>query len=193
MQLLEEDYIQLGVKNSGKYLPYLNKYMTMFNINTPNRIIAFLMNLLHESGNFTAIKEVTNGKAYEWNKNLGNTQKGDGLRFLGRGLGHVTGRWNYGAFSKWCKEKIPGFNLNFIKNPELLEQPEWAVLSAIWYYEFKKLEAYADRGEFREFASIWNTGKPDSQKINGLEHRMIKKEVVERWLTNIVTKALMKA
>jgi putative chitinase len=189
MNLTEVDYKQLGVKSSGKYLPWLNKYMAEFGINTPNRIISFLMNLLHESGDFRHSREIASGEAYEFNKNLGNTQKGDGPRYKGTGISQLTGRWNFWAFTQWCKKNIPGFSEDFIKTPEKVQEPQWSVLSAIWYWQFKKCESYADRGEFREVASLWNTGKPDSITINGWADRELKREKIERWITNLVLAA----
>jgi len=45
-------------------------------------------------------------------KNLGNTEAGDGYLFSGRGYCQVTGRYNYGVFSKLL-------NIDLISNPDL--------------------------------------------------------------------------
>ncbi len=73
------------------------------------------------------VKELASGSDYEGRKNLGNTQPGDGVRFKGIGLIQITGRANYEKASK-------ALGQDFINHPELLEQPEWAVKSACWWW-----------------------------------------------------------
>ena len=48
------------------------------------RLIHFLAQLAHESGNFRYMEEIASGAAYEGRKDLGNTQAGDGKLFKGR-------------------------------------------------------------------------------------------------------------
>lgn len=187
MNLNRSDFKKLNIQDReiDLYLEWFNVYLTQFKINTPNRLIAFFGNLLHESNNFKFVLEVASGSAYEGNKNLGNTQKGDGVKFKGRGLGQLTGRWNYQAFNNWVKEKL-NVKIDFILNPKLLEQPQWAVLSAFWYWQFRKLESYADKGEFTTVAAIWNTGNGKSQNINGMRDRVDKENIVKNWLSSII-------
>lgn len=75
-------------------------------------------------------------------KNLGNTQPGDGSRFIGRGAKQLTGRDNYTRYSlamygdKRC-----------IDQPELLEQLPDAVLSAGWFWQSNNLNVLADKND----------------------------------------------
>lgn len=86
---------------------------------------------------------------------LGNGAEasGDGWRYRGRGLIQITGRDNYRACGA-------GLGANLEDYPELLEQPEWAALSAAWYWFAHDLNALADRGDF---AAI-------TRRINGGSH-----------------------
>jgi putative chitinase len=113
--------------NRKKYLPFLNKYMLEYGI-TPEREAAFLAQIGHESGQLRYVEELASGAAYEWRKDLGNTQPGDGKRFKGRGLIQITGRKNYQQISD-------AWGVDFIANPALLATPEYAVKSACWWYK----------------------------------------------------------
>jgi putative chitinase len=113
--------------NRQKYLSHFNKYMSQFGITTDKQIAAFFAQIGTESGQLKYAKEIASGSAYEGRKDLGNTQPGDGVRFKGRGLIQITGRSNYEKASK-------ALGADFINQPELLEQPEWAVKSACWWW-----------------------------------------------------------
>jgi len=57
---------------------------------------------------------------YDGRRDLGNTEKGDGLKYKGRGFVQLTGRTNYTKFSK-----IRG--VDFVKHPEKVMEMENAV------------------------------------------------------------------
>jgi putative chitinase len=109
----------------------------MYKINTRLRIAHFLAQLLHESNGFRAVREYATGAAYEGRKDLGNTQPGDGVRFRGRGLIQLTGRSNYQAFAD-------RFKLDVISQPELLEQPRWGAVTALYYWNSRSLNKKVD-------------------------------------------------
>ena len=78
----------------------------------------------HETGGFKYMREIWGPSAaqkrYEGRKDLGNTVKGDGKKFLGRGFVQITGRANYAYWSK-------RLGLDLVKEPQLAEKPEIAV------------------------------------------------------------------
>ena len=133
--------------NRDKYLPYLNKYWDVFQVNTKDRQAAFLAQVGHESGQLKYAEEVASGRAYEGRKDLGNVNPGDGMKFKGRGLIQVTGRANYKIFNEWLhKNNYLTINQSIIDNPEIVSlNPEIAVLSAFWYWDLHKLNNLADR------------------------------------------------
>lgn len=77
----------------------LNAAMQRYGIDTKARQAAFLAQIGHESGRLRYVRELWGPtpaqRRYEGRKDLGNTQPGDGKRFMGRGLIQVTGRANY--------------------------------------------------------------------------------------------------
>ena len=149
-----------GVRTSAVqvFVSYLNDYCDKYAINTPLRLAAFLAQIGHESGRFAYVEEIASGAAYEGRKDLGNVQPGDGKRYKGRGLIQITGRNNYVQLSK-------GVKLPFVEHPEWLCLPEYAVMSACWFWHNRGLNELADAGRFRDITRIINGG------YNGLEDR----------------------
>lgn len=133
------------------YTPLLNQYMHEYRICGAEREAAFLATIIYESGSFQYTRELASGRAYEGRKDLGNVIAGDGVRFKGRGLIQITGRRNYERISN-------EFGIDFVKNPHLLEEPEWAVKSACWWWADKGLNEIADTGDFRKVTRIVNGG-----------------------------------
>ncbi|MGY0653010.1 glycoside hydrolase family 19 protein [Luteimonas sp. A537] len=82
---------------------------------------------------------------------LGNTQRGDGWRYRGRGLKQLTGRSNYQNFTTW-HERIWGEIVDFEANPDKVNEPIYAVRSALGFWVEKKLYEQADAGIARESA-----------------------------------------
>lgn len=155
--------MNIPLARAQKWAPALTLAMEAGQINTRLRIAAFLAQIGHESGSLYYVKELGGSSyfaKYDGRKDLGNTEPGDGARFAGRGLIQVTGRNNYGRASK----ALFGDD-RLLKNPELLEQPEWAAKSAVWYWTTRNLNALADGGQITDITRAINGG------INGLEDR----------------------
>lgn len=145
--------------NREKNLPFLNKYMDEFKINTPIRKQMFLAQIGHESGQLRYCEEIASGEAYENRKDLGNINEGDGKKYKGRGLIQITGRNNYGEISK-------AFGVDFLSNPKLLASSEWAVKSACWWWNKHGLNKLSDKGDIKIVTKRVNGG------YNGLDDRI---------------------
>ncbi|HBP46928.1 glycoside hydrolase family 19 protein, partial [Pseudomonas sp.] len=130
---------------AGVFVPVLNAAMVHYQIVGTKRVAAFIAQIGHESGQLKYVKEIWGPTAaqakYEGRKDLGNTVSGDGSKYRGRGLIQITGRANYMA----CGE---GLGLDLIKQPELLEKPQHACMSAAWFWATKGLSTLADAGQF---------------------------------------------
>lgn len=170
------------------YFYYFEKYCEKYEINTALRLAHFLAQVNHESNDMRVIEEKLNysanrllqvfpkyfktfdeAKIYEYrpekiaNKvyanRMGNGDEasGDGYKYRGRGLLQLTGKNNYLKFSKWYNDsKI------FVDNPDLLLQPQFAVLSAFFYWDIKNLNSYIVDNEY-----AYNICKALTKKING--------------------------
>ena len=154
---------------AASWAPHIQRACQIFAINTPARLAAFLAQIGHESGRLQFSREIwgpTPAQArYEGRADLGNVQPGDGRRFAGRGLIQTTGRANYGATRDGLRQFMPDVP-DFEANPILLEQPQWAALSAAWYWHSRGLNALADVGDFRRICLRVNGG------TNGMADRL---------------------
>lgn len=58
----------------------------------------------------------------------------------------TTGRYNYTQFNKFYPKAWPDEKLDFVANPELIEQPKYAARTALVYWLANKLYDAADSG-----------------------------------------------
>lgn len=177
MQLTAEllNRIAVGKPNASNVKSIVlsfNQSAAVYGIDQPHRLAHCLCQLAHESGSFRYDKEIASGAAYEGRKDLGNTQRGDGKRFKGRGPIQVTGRANYTAFTKWCR-KIDPDAPDFVKEPELINTDPWEGMTVIWYWDEgnpdpkeRSLNYYADRNDIEMVTRRINGG------LNGFEDRI---------------------
>ena len=112
-------------------------------------------------------------------KQLGNFRAGDGARYRGRGLIQVTGRLNYQLTTRQMQEEFArhaslpelgaagagGGIPDFEAEPEALERPLWAAMSAGLYWLTHRLNVPADTHDFVTLTRRINGG------INGLADR----------------------
>lgn len=155
-----------SVKVADIVQDWFNKFACQYEVTTPERVAAFLAQAIHESASFTATRETVSGSAYEGRKDLGNVFKGDGVKFKGRGYIQVTGRNNYAA----CSKALFGDD-TLLKNPDLLATPQYAMKSALWFWQTNDLNRLADIQYFLTI-SIRINGKNKNGLPNGWEDRV---------------------
>ena len=156
---------------AGVFVPVLNTAMSRYQIVGAKRVAAFIAQIGHESGQLKHVKEIWGPTAaqakYEGRKDLGNTVAGDGSKYRGRGLIQITGRANYMA----CGEAL---GLDLIKQPELLERPQHACMSAAWFWATKGLSTLADAGQFDKITQRINGGQNGAADRQALYARALK-------------------
>ena len=96
---------------------------------------------------------------------MGNIEEGDGWKYHGRGLIQLTGRENYANFGH-------NASVDVLSNPDLLITPEYACLSAAWYWNKRNLNELADKMDVEGITKKINGG------TIGLEDRKARTEKV---------------
>jgi putative chitinase len=159
-----EQLTKLGL--DPKWLDPLNETFEKYEINTPKRQACFIGQCMHESGGFKLTKENLNYSAaslmktwpsrfpdmdtaekYEHNPTkiaskvymgrMGNTTPEEAGMYIGRGLIQLTGKDNYKAASD-------ALGVDLLANPQLVEEPRYAALTAGWFWNKKGLNALVD-------------------------------------------------
>ncbi|CTQ45781.1 glycoside hydrolase family 19 protein [Roseibium aggregatum] len=145
-------------------------------INTPKRLAHFLAQAAHETAGFRTLEEY-GGSAYftkmydpfapsargrKRAKRLGNTQRGDGARFHGRGIFQYTGRYNYRVGGR-------AIGVDLERYPEKASLPVNSVKLAVHYWNSRGLNRYADRADTA--AAVKTITKRINGGYNGLSDR----------------------
>jgi putative chitinase len=169
---------KLGIDH--KWLGPLEEAFVKYDISTPQRQAAFIGQCAHESGNFKTLQENLNysaeglmktwpsrfptkeiadqyarqpakiaGKVY--NGRLGNTSEEEAAKYLGRGLIQLTGKENYVN----CGTAL---GVDFVSEPTLLAEPNYAALSAGWFWNKKGLNTLADSKDYDTMTKRINGG-----------------------------------
>lgn len=110
----------------------------------------------------------------DWAKKaLGNTQPGDGWRFIARGPLGVTGRYNHARLRDNLRVEYGNSVPDFEQNPEALLDPLWGSLAAGMFWMRHGINKHADSGNFDATCDIVNLGKvtPTVGDSNGYADR----------------------
>ena len=150
----------VSTANLPAFVKTFNEWAEKFGVDTPMRVVHYLAQVFHESGNLRYREELASGQAYEGRKDLGNVKKGDGRRFKGRGYIQTTGRANYQAYadSEYC-------NGDLMAHPEWLAQAPGDQKSSLFFWQRNKLNRFADADDVRGLTKRINGG------YNGLANR----------------------
>ena len=89
------------------------------------------------------------------------------VAYRGRGLIQITGLASYMT----CGEALA---LDLLKQPELLEKPQHACMSAAWFWATKGLNTLADAGQFDKITQRINGGQNGAADRQVLYARALK-------------------
>ncbi len=127
-----------------EFVASFNMWASTFDINSTKRIVHYLAQCFHESGNLRYVEEIASGAAYDTGKlaeRLGNTPQkdGDGQKYKGRGYIQLTGTNNYKAFSEsdCCTEDV-------LQHPEKVAEYPLNQVASMWFWQRNNLNAIAD-------------------------------------------------
>ena len=182
-------------QSAGVLVPVLNTAMSRYQIVGAKRIAAFIAQVGHESGHLTRLVENLNYSTdalrktwpsrfdvdlasavarkpeqianIAYGNRMGNTAPGDGWKYRGRGLIQITGKNNYRA----CGEAL---GLDLVTQPELLEKPQHACMSAAWFWATNGLNALADAGKLDAITQRINGGQTGAADRLALHVRAMK-------------------
>jgi putative chitinase len=172
--------------------PYVKQWHTAlaqllpdYEINTPQRIAAFVAQCAHESGNFTALRENLNYKAVTLRKifpkyfptdemaqqyaSMPNKQQAIAnlvyANRMGNGPPESGDGWRFagkGLIQLTGKDNYTWFaaslSITVEEAAEYLETFEGAAQSACWFWETNKLNTWADRGDILTLTKRINGG-----------------------------------
>ena len=168
------------LKISTDWLEPLNNVFQKYEINTPLRMAAFIGQCHHESGGFKALRENLNysaeslcrvwpsrfpsleaAKPFHRNPDMiaekvyfgrmGNNEEGDGALYCGRGLIQLTGKDNYRMAGEALGEDL-------LSSPDLVCGPEYAALTAGWFWNKRNLNKEADAKDYLGMTKKINGG-----------------------------------
>jgi len=158
-------------RNAKSVAVALEMHGKQFGLLQPHRLAQYLPQLAHESAGFQYDREVWGPtaaqKRYEGRRDLGNTQKGDGKKFSGKGPIQITGRFNTREFTQWVRKFLGIQNTpDFEETPEKINTDPYEGLTGIWYWSTRKLNRYADTGDIEMITRRINGG------LNGYHDRI---------------------
>ena len=180
VEMLNE-LIGKGNKEVSAWHKALIDILPKYNIDTPERVAAFIAQCAHESRNFTVLEENLNysasaleavftkyfrdrsSKAYArkpeaianvvYSNRMGNGSEktGDGWKFRGRGIIQLTGCNNYTAFGESIDKDVD----QVIK---YVQTKEGALESACWYWNSRNINNAADAKDILKVTKLINGG-----------------------------------
>ena len=152
------------------FVASFNQWAIHFGLTTPKRVVHYLAQVFHESGALRYTEEIASGEKYEWRKDLGNTQPGDGKRFKGRAYIQLTGRFNYEKFNKFdlCMKDI-------VNHPEEVAKFPLNQIASMWFWQTHKLNEVADLDDGGKIGEdiVTRITRKVNGGINGLSQRKL--------------------
>lgn len=155
-----------------------NKLVENTNYTTPERLVAvfpkyFYLNTVtsrkYDAKEYAGHADKIANIVYANRYGNGNTESGDGFKFRGRGLCHLTFKDNYSAFKKDMGQY---FKDDILEKPEQLEDPINAIFAGIWFWDKNNINKDATNNSVEAVTRKINGG------TNGLADRKAKTDKI---------------
>jgi len=187
-----------GCKDPAVWVDMLNKHLPNYGITHRVQIAQFIAQTGHESAHYTVLKENLNysaeglrkvfskyfpnddfakqyarqperiaSRVYANRMGNGNEASGDGWMFRGRGIIQITGKNNY----HYCSEFLFQ-DKRLLVDPSMLLEPEYAVMSACWFWSANDINAHAD--DIKTVTRIINGGYHGIEDRTNIYHAALK-------------------
>lgn len=174
-------------------MPWISELISVLpgsTLDTDLEVASFVAQLAHESNEFSRLEENLNYSAprlmqvwprrfpdmataeqyahkpeklannvYGLRLGNGGPETGDGWRYRGRGPIQITGRRNYARLEA-------AISVPVLSAPDLLLQPYAGIRSALWYWDFAKLDNHDDDDDVRA----------ETRLVNGGEHGLAQRQ-----------------
>lgn len=82
----------------------------------------------------------------------GSEASGEGYLYRGRGIFQITGKSNYKRLSE-------SWGVDYVANPQKLENEADGIVSAIWYWNLMRLNVHADKMDIDAISDLINLGR----------------------------------
>jgi putative chitinase len=183
-----EQFAQIFPHNNDPqgWVNSMTQVFPKYGIDQPHRIAAFLAQCGHESAGWSTFEENLNYSAeglckifgshfhgmedaqnyarqpelianriYANRMGNGPEESGDGWKYRGRGPIQLTGKENY---TKFAQDMFDDWQ-NLVEHPDwVTEDKDFALMSAIWFWNAHNLNQYADAGDIKTMTKIINGG-----------------------------------
>lgn len=189
---LEKTLDQLSKHIPENVINELRVIAPRFGITNRNRLLHFLAQCAHESGNFKHVEENLNysasrlltvfpkyftsslaaeyqrkpqriaSRVYANRMGNGNEESRDGWKYRGRGYLQLTGKNNYSRFGQFLK-------IDLLNRPDLVATT-YPLTSAAFFFAANHIWTYADRGISRN--DVITVTRRVNGGLNGLEDRI---------------------
>jgi len=170
-------------KEPREWFRAMNEILPLWDINTTLRVAGFIAQTAYESSDYQMLNENLNYSATRLNQvfpkyfrragrdatqyhrqpekianivyanrmDNGNIASGDGWRYRGRGIIQLTGKYNYTQFAK-------AMEMDLDEAVEYVGTKKGALDSACWFWDSRKLNDVADRGDIDRMTKLINGG-----------------------------------
>jgi putative chitinase len=186
-------------KEPRQWFKAMSTILPLWDINTPLRVAGFIAQTAYESSDYRMLYENLNYSATRLNRvfpkyfrragrdatqyhrqpekianvvyanrmDNGDISSGDGWRYRGRGIIQLTGKYNYTQFAR-------AMDMDLDIAVDYVSTKEGALDSACWFWDSRRLNEVADRGDIDRMTKLVNGGYHGKMERAALYRRALR-------------------